>query len=255
MASFRDRFFTPKVARTITSPSAILTTGAGAAVGMLVGGPLAALGAGLAAYVARVLVAVPRSATRAGLDLRGLSDPWHSIMRELSDAANRFDHAVDEVDPGPLRDRLAELGSQISYTLTEALRVARAGQELSDARRQIDGGRLHAELSATRAAPHGAHTAATIAALEAQLATTERMDASIRDLSDRLRLADARLDETVTRAIELSVAQLDAGELAGLGAEVDAVLGEVVALRSALEETQAADRHQLPPPMPGTATS
>lgn len=255
MASFRDRFFTPEVARTITSPSAILTTGAGAAVGMLVGGPLGAVGAGIAAYVARVLIAVPRPVRRAGVDLRGLEDPWHSIMREILEATDRFDRAVRAVDAGPLRDRLAELGERLGSAVHEALRVARAGHDLSQARRRIDGGRLHAELAAVRDSPPTPHTAATVQALEAQIGTVARMDATITDVRERLRLADARIDETVTRAIELSVARHDAGELAGLGAEVDSVLGEVVALRSALEETQAADRHQLPPPMPGTATS
>ena len=42
--SFRDRFFTPKVARATTSPSAILAAGAGAAVGMLIL-PVAPVGA------------------------------------------------------------------------------------------------------------------------------------------------------------------------------------------------------------------
>jgi len=42
--SFRDRFFTPPVARAMTSPLGILLAGVGAAVGIVVGGgPLGAV--------------------------------------------------------------------------------------------------------------------------------------------------------------------------------------------------------------------
>ncbi|HNH38025.1 MAG TPA: hypothetical protein PK912_06235, partial [Microthrixaceae bacterium] len=78
--SFRDRFFTPRVARATTSPSAILATGGGAAAGMLVGGPIGALIGGLGAYAVRVLAAVPRAPKHPGTDIRGLVDPWRSLM-------------------------------------------------------------------------------------------------------------------------------------------------------------------------------
>ena len=38
--SFRDRFFTPKVAQAIMSPGGILLAGAGAAVAIIAGAPL-----------------------------------------------------------------------------------------------------------------------------------------------------------------------------------------------------------------------
>ena len=64
--SFRDRFFTPPVARAITSPSGILLAGAGASAAILAGLPIAAIaGLGAAAWAARVAVAVPRDATDA----------------------------------------------------------------------------------------------------------------------------------------------------------------------------------------------
>ena len=54
--SFRDRFFTPPVARAITSPSGILLAGATVSAGILVGLPLAGvLAVGAAAFAARVV--------------------------------------------------------------------------------------------------------------------------------------------------------------------------------------------------------
>jgi hypothetical protein len=255
MASFRDRFLTPKVAHAITSPSAILATGAGAAVGVLAfGNPVGAVALGLGAFAARVLAAVPRAPRRPGVDLRQLTDPWRSIMSEILDAARRFDRAVAGIRPGPLRDRIAELGDRLGTAVDEAWKTAQAGQALTDARAQIDGGRIVAELAATRNALPTERSAQTIAAIEAQLAAAERMDRTIADAYDRLRLLDARIDETVTRTVELSVTQTDADSLEGLGNEVDSIVGDMEALRQAVEETRAAGGAHLPPPLPGTTT-
>ena len=69
--SFRDRFFSPKVARAVTSPSAILATGAAAAVGR--GSPFGPFGrrsAGLLGYAARVGLAIPRERPRPAASTR-----------------------------------------------------------------------------------------------------------------------------------------------------------------------------------------
>lgn len=254
MASFRDRFLTPGVARAITSPSAILATGAGAAAGILAfGNPVGAVALGIGAFAVRVLTAVPRAPRREGVDLRLLEDPWRPIMAEIIDADQRFDRSVKSIQPGPLRDRIAELGDRLGTAVDEAWKTARAGQALTSARRQIDGGRIHAELAAARTAAPTARSAQTIAAIEAQLAAAERMDITIADAYDRLRLLDARIDETVTRTIELSVSQTDTDALSMLGDEVDSIVGDMEALRQAVEETHSVGR-TMPPPMPGTAS-
>lgn len=250
MASLRDRFLTPKVARSITSPSAILATGAGAAVGILAfGNPIGAVALGLLAFGARVLAAVPREVGSAqpDVDLRRLKDPWHALMVEILDSRRRFDRAVSGVKKGPLRDRLGDVGERLETAVHEAWKTALAGQELSDARAQIDGGRIHAELAAARRAPETARSGQTIAANEAQLAAAERMDATIADAYDRLRLLDARIDETVTRTVELSVSQTDTDSVSSLGDEVDSIVGDMEALRQAIEETHRVGR-------PGTAS-
>ncbi|MDQ3974558.1 MAG: hypothetical protein M3276_09545, partial [Actinomycetota bacterium] len=77
----------------------------------------------------------------------------------------------------------------------------------------------------------------TVQALAAQLESTERIAAVARDTRDRLRLLDARLDEAVARAVELSLRAGDPIELGGLGDDVDSLVGEMETLRQALEET------------------
>ena len=52
-------------------------------------------------------------------------------------------------------------------------------------------------------------------------------------------LLDARLDEAVTRAIELSVRADNPDELSGLGDDIDALVGDMESLRQGLDEVDA----------------
>lgn len=235
--SFRDRFLTPGVARVMTSPSAILLAGAGAAVGIVAFG-FAGAALGAVAYAGRVLAAVPKAPRRPGINPRALDQPWRSVMEEILDASRRFEVALGGVRPGPLQDRLRELGSRLDTGVDESWRIASAGNALSAGRRQIDTDRVVAELQEAESAPHTARSEQTIEAIRSQLASAQRLDRTIGDVHDRLRLLDARIDETVTRAIELSVAQAETADLGGIGQEIDSIVGDMEALRQAVEETR-----------------
>ena len=63
-----------------------------------------------------------------------------------------------------------------------------------------------------------------------------RLEAVTQQAAERLRLLDARLDEAVARAVELSLSG-DSGQLSGLDSDVDSLVGEMEALRVALEDT------------------
>jgi hypothetical protein len=250
--SFRDRFFTPPVARAITSPSGIVLAGLGASVGILAGLPIvgwAALGA--LAYAARVGASVPRGNPGERIDPFTLTDPWRRFVSGAMQARRKFDEAVRSAKPGPLRDRLLEIGGRLEDAVHECWRVARQGQALADARGQLDTRAAQAELDELQRSLGGAAPAAgstdegTLAALQAQLASAQRMDRTIADARDRLRLLDARMDESVARAVELSVRAGGVDELGGLGDDVEGIVGDMEALRQGLEE---ADR-----PTPGVA--
>jgi len=239
MSTFRDRFLTPKVARVITSPSAIVLAGVGASVAILVGlGPIGAVALGVGAYAGRVLAAVPRATKRPGINPRELDEPWRDLVQQILDASRRFDRALQGVQTGPLRDRLQQLGERLETGVDEAWRIAQAGQQLGAGRRQIDTTRIHVELQQARTGPQTERTGQTVAAIEAQLASAARLDATIHDTFDRLRLLDARIDEMVTRTVELSVTQADTEDLGGLGDEVEAIVDDMEALRQAVEETR-----------------
>lgn len=236
--AFRDRFLTPRVARAITSPSGIILAGVGGAAGLLLGGIPLAVGLGIGAWAARVAAAIPRGDKADQIDLTKLRPPWYDYVREAIQAQQRFRQVVAATPEGPLRERLASINSRFDDGVKEAARIARRGMALQDAVTRLDVRTMQRELAqaeeAARAAPSEA-AQRTLDSRRAQMGAAARLDAVARDASDRLRLLDARLDEAVARAVELSLSG-DTGQLSAFGSDVDTVVGEMEALRQALEE-------------------
>lgn len=234
--SFRDRFFTPPVARAILSPLAIVLAGAGMAVGVATGLPLvAAVGVGAVAWAGRVLAAVPRGRPADQIDPYALADPWRSYVLGAQAARNRFDRTVQSVRGGPLRDRLNEVASRFDDAAGECWRIARRGHDIDNVLRNLDMADTTRELAQARALPRTPTNEATVTSLEAQLASGQRLYSVSQDAQSRLRLLDARMDELVARVAELSVSSGD--DLGGLDSDVDGLVTEMEALRQALEET------------------
>ena len=241
--SLRDRFFTPPVARAMTSPSGILALGAGISLGVLTGGGLlAAVLGGIAAYGARVAAAIPRAPGEERIDPFTLSEPWRHYVQDALQAHRQFTEAVRSAREGPTQDRLQEIGDRVELGVRDVWRIARRGHDLVDARRRLDPEGIRRDIAATEANASqpwavGSTIERTMEALRAQLATVERLERVIADADSRLRLLNARLDETAARTIELSVQVSDASELGGLGEDVDRMVDEMEALRQAIEET------------------
>lgn len=238
--AFRDRFLTPRVARAITSPSGMLLAGAGASIGILAGAPIAVAAAiGAAAYAARVAAAVPRGPAKERIDPGLVGEPWRTYVREALDARARYADVLRTARAGPLRERLAAIGDRLDDGVTECWRIARRGHALEGGLRQLDIDSVRhqlAQVELDRSRGGGGSLESTAQALRSQLASYERLASVARDTRDRLRLLDARLDEAVARAVELSLAG-DHGELGGLGSAVEELVGDMEALRQALEET------------------
>jgi hypothetical protein len=249
--SFRDRFFTPKVARAIMSPGGILLAGAGAAVAILAGAPLvAAAGVGALAWGGRVLAAV---GTNPGAPQpHALSEPWRGYAQSAQDSKRRFDQIVASVADGPLRQRLTTLSARLDEGVDESWRIAKRGHEIVAALGQIDTAGAAAELAELEASGEGVSgpKAATIESLRAQLAAGERLSSLAEQSRDRLRLLDARFDELIARAVEVSVGS---GDSEVLGHDVDQLVSELESLRVAMEETDRLSglRSQTWPPSEG----
>lgn len=236
--SFRDRFFTPRVARAITSPLGILLAGAGTAAGVALGWPvIAAVGLGAAAWAGRVAVAIPNKPTpaTAGIDPYTLSDPWRSYVLGAQAAKGRFERTVHAVRSGPLRERLEGVTERFDDAVAECWRIAARGHDIDNVLRTLDLATTARELGQARQLPSTPTNQATVQSLEAQLASGNRMHDVSQDAQSRLRLLDARMDELVARAAELSVSTDT--DLGGLDTDVDGLVTEMEALRQAIEET------------------
>ncbi len=242
--SFRDRFLTPPVARAIMSPLGIVLFGTAAAGAILIGAPIAiAAGIGAVAWGGNVLAAVPRDPKRGDrIEPFTLGDPWRSYVVGAQQSKERFDRMVHDMAAGPLKDRLADLASRLDDGVAESWRIARRGNDISGALARLDTVSAQAELAELRATTGNAmperSTAKTIEALEAQIASADRLQRTSDDAQSRLRLLDARFDELVARGVEVSIG---AGDTDVLGNDVDGLVTELESLRIALEETNAAD--------------
>jgi hypothetical protein len=242
--SLRNRFLTRKVARSVVDVPALGAVGAGVAIGLLAGlGPIGAIVGGAVFLCGRVAFAIPRRArNRRDIDPYRLGEPWNRLVRDALGATHDFDATVRDAKDGPLRDQLGTIGRRIDDSLFECWRVAQGGDTLTRARSRLDVAAAQRELDALRSGPQNDTTAHTIQALEAQLATATRLDATIADARDKLRLLNARLDEAVSRSVELSATSSSAVELSAVGDDVASIVGEMEALRQAVEVVSESDR-------------
>ena len=246
--SLRDRFFTPKVARTMMSSSAILSVGAGAAAGVLAGGPIGGVVGGAAAWLIRVGAAVPRNEAGPLIDPRTLTAPWRGYVERALGQRDRFWRAAERAGTGPLGMQLRVIASRVDAGVEESWEVAQRGHALSSARAEVPVREIAGQLDQTQAfltrggldADTRSTYERTAEALQAQLASAQRMETVIAKADAQLRLLDARLSEAVTRVSELSARAGDVSELGSLGADVDDVVVEMEALRQALEEAGGA---------------
>ncbi len=237
--TLRDRLVNRRTGEAMVSPSALLLAGGGVAVGLVAGLPvLAAAGLGAVAWAARVALAVPKGPRTVRLDPRSLPEPWRGFVQSAIEARDRFDRNVATMEQGPLRDRMAVIGARIRAGVDESWRIAQRGAQIDQARASLDIESSRAELAQLRSSGETGEAAdRTTEALEAQLASADRMEAVVREARDRLRIMDARLDELVARAVEVSVSAGDTTDplLAG---DVDGLVQEMESLRLALEETR-----------------
>jgi hypothetical protein len=228
-----------KTAEAVTAPSALLLAGAGTSVAILAGAALPiALAVGAVAWAARVAFGLPRRPKGERIELAGLTEPWQSYVRDALQAQQRYRRALDSAQSGPLQDRLVEIGGRIDAGVFECYRIARRGAALAGAIWNLDLDAARAELDTARQAPGEADDTRrrTIEALQAQVDSGERLVRVAEDAKARLGLLNARLDEAVARAVELSLRADDVAALGGLGTDVDALVGEMESLRVALDE-------------------
>ena len=253
--SFRDRFYSPKVARAILSPFSILLFGAATAVAIVVGLPIIAAAAiGVSAYGARVGLAIPRNSNNNKIDPFALKDPWRGYVQSALTAKLRFDRTVAGTRSGPLKDNLQQMASRLDEGISESWRIASRGNDIDVALGQLSTAQAERELRqllTQQQQDASADVQSTIQSLQAQISSGQRMQRVSTSTRDRLRLLDARFDELVARAVEVSIGS---GDSDGLGNDVNDLVNELEGLRLAIDDTQRAERGDLPQATSGPAS-
>ena len=129
---------------------------------------------------------------------------------------------------------LLEIGESLDNGVEQAWKAAQRGQQLTDARRRIDGPRLQRQLEGLDAADPRR------SGLEAQLATHGRLAEREERTQSELETLDVRLDEAVARLTELGTRAGDVAELDEVAASIGNVVRELEALRLGLDDVEGA---------------
>ena len=148
-----------------------------------------------------------RRSRRERIDPFGVGEPWRRFVQRALQAEARYQQAVSGVAPGPLRQRLDDIGGRIEQATQECWRLARRGDALEDA----------------------------VAALEEGEAKV-RMEATATDAREQLARLETGLGLAVNSAVELSVRSADAPDPAGPGDAIQRLDDEIATLRSAMDE-------------------
>ncbi|MET0144168.1 MAG: hypothetical protein ABW328_05195 [Ilumatobacteraceae bacterium] len=232
----RDRFLTPTTAKAIMSWRILL----GAAVGVvtaLVGVPvIGAVVIGLAVYAGSVLLAVPKGPPTTTIDPFSVGEPWRHFVQAALRSKRQLDTTIQATKSGPLRDRLQSIADRLAAGLAEGWATAKRGDEIDTAVRTLDPTRLRSRLATLQSQADAAPTdnlTAALASVESQLASADRLKALSARTADNLRLTQARLDELVARAAEVSVGASDTDRFAS---DVDDLVLELESLHEAVRE-------------------
>jgi hypothetical protein len=251
----------PDTARAAVSPAAIAVTAAGVAIGLFAAhSVVVAVVLGVVAWTGRMAVAMLGRARRAKKakpkpaqpDPWSVPEPWRQLVRQALAAQSRFDQAVAEWPPGPMRDRLVSLQPRVYADVDQVGLVARRGAalsgwspagsaaggrpsaaELSDQLRRIEAERASAGPTASGRQDALARQEEAVAA---QLRAVRGADQAAALVHDQLQLIVARLDEAVTSILLLGAESAGAGSSDALAASLDSVMDEITALHQGLAE-------------------
>ena len=231
----------PTVFLAMISPMTVGLVAGTIALVLVIGGRwwLAALAAvavwslrvGIASRPAVRVKALPRR-----IDPFALREPWRFFVRDALRAQKRFSAATEALDPGPLRDRLVEIAGRIDQGVKECWDVAQKGQRLTDSRRTIDIAHIRRTLESAELLPGDPRRSSA----EVQLASHDRIQELEDNTQTRLEILDARLEESVVRAAELSARAADVDQLDDIAA-VDGIVGDLESLRLGLDAADGAN--------------
>jgi hypothetical protein len=209
---------------------------------------LLTIGAVLAVTIALAVrnqrIGITRRSHDAAIDPFRVGEPWRRLVQGAVRAESRYRQTLASTPPGPMRDRLTEIGTHIDDAVSECWRIAQRGYDLRHALDAMDISRSRQQLAAIPADASDPDLVQRAAALTARVNAYDRIAATTEQTEQDLRLLVARLEETSARGAELSLTAGTRG-VDALDQEVTGVVDELESLRLAFDELDA--RPELPP--------
>jgi hypothetical protein len=205
------------------------------------------VGGGLAYAVLGRRRAPTSSKIGAGIDPFTLQDPWRRYVQSALQSRRRLDDVVAKRAEGPLRDRLVDTIRQVDDIVARVWEAAQDGHHIAGASRLADLPAIERRMAATESQlaevpeDRRAPLESSLASLRGSVEVGRRLLTERDGASDRLRDLNARLDELVIRAVEVSASNVKAdGDVDGdaLRADLEALVVDVEGLRQGMAETK-----------------
>ena len=156
------------------------------------------------------------------------------VVRESVAARDRWVTLLAGLRPGPIRDRLGEIGVRIDQGVIEVWETACRAGEIERTLAALDPDEATAAYKRAKRSADDGHEPPELPALEARFSSVQRLLNLLDDTEARLRLLDARLDAAIARGAEVAVTA-STDEADRLGDDLDAVVDELTALRAGLD--------------------
>ncbi len=227
------------IQRRFLHPLILLVTIAYAAIGLAafgVTGMIVGLVLGYLAGLTAAVIIRHRDAER--IDPFALGEPWRFFVRDALQARNRFRSTVDSLDAGPISEHLHDLSRQVDAGVDECWRIARRGQAITDARRTIKRDKIQRQLDELGTGELDAAGERRRESLESQIASSDHLGEILDDAERRLTVLDTRLEQSVTRAIDVAARLGDDLDLTTIEQDMNDLVGELESLRNALDDAE-----------------
>ena len=163
----------------------------------------AALAASLVLAVRNQRIGVTRRTHDPAIDPFRVGEPWRRLVQGALRAQSRYRQTLAATPPGPMHDRLTEIGSHLDDAVSECWRIAQRGDDLRHALDAMDIARSREQLAAIPADATDPDVVQRAAALTSRVDAYERIAATTEQTEQDLRLLVARLEETSARGAEL----------------------------------------------------
>jgi hypothetical protein len=169
----------------------------------------------------------------AHVDPGATAPRFAAAVRDALEARRRYAGVLAGLRDGPVRDQLAAVGARLDTGVQAVWEIAQRATEVERTLAALDPDRVADEYKRAKRASASPELEA---ALAQRFGSVQRLLNMLDDTDDRLRLLEARLGAAVAGAAEVALGAAGAGGAGALGAELDGVVGELDALRTALDE-------------------